>query len=211
MKNLYLDTETTGLPYKPASPRKYGKTHNTNGYPRLVQIAWILTDENDNTLTRHSHVIIPEGFSIPYEATSIHGITTKEAIQKGEPLLKVLHLFNQDLLEADRIIGHNLDFDEGVMSGELRRKGQRKALTKLQSIPEEDTMMSTIDFCAIPFRNNKERYSEEKYKYPKLCELYCKLFGHGFDNAHDAMADIEATRQCHVELHKRNIMRPGSE
>ena len=38
-------------------------------------------------------------------------------------------------------------------------------------------------------------------------ELYTKLFGNGFDGAHDAMADIVATKECFFELLRRGIVR----
>lgn len=206
MKNLYFDTETTGLPYRQDPARRCGQTHNSNGYPRLVQLAWILTDENDNTLSRQSHIVRPEGFSIPGESASIHGITTAEALEKGKPLLDVLHIFSKDLLQADNIIGHNIGFDESVLFGELRRKGQRKAMAWLEHLPETDTMRSTVEFCAIPFPENWQGSYDSEYKYPKLCELHYKLFGSTFENAHDALADIEATRRCYIELCRRGIL-----
>ena len=38
------------------------------------------------------------------------------------------------------------------------------------------------------------------YKYPKLGELYYKLFNKHFNNQHNAMADVEATYECYKEL-----------
>jgi DNA polymerase III epsilon subunit-like protein len=48
-------------------------------------------------------------------------------------------------------------------------------------------------------------------KKPKLRMLYEHLFGENFAHAHDAMADIEATKDCFVELAKRGeiIVRDG--
>ena len=63
-------------------------------------------------------------------------------------------------------------------------------------------MKQTVDFCAIPSTNSY--YSD--YKYPKLTELYTKLFGHAFSGAHDAMADIKATKECFFELKRRGII-----
>ena len=59
-------------------------------------------------------------------------------------------------------------------------------------------MHSTTDFCAI------EGYYG--HKWPKLEELYFKLFGSNFDNAHSAIADIEATAKCFWELKSRSIL-----
>lgn len=40
----------------------------------------------------------------------------------------------------------------------------------------------------------------------KLQELYTKLFGHGFEEAHNSQADILATMRCYFELCKRGIL-----
>ncbi|MBR3480843.1 MAG: hypothetical protein IKH32_09190 [Prevotella sp.] len=60
------------------------------------------------------------------------------------------------------------------------------------------TMQSSTDFCRI-----RGYYG---YKFPKLQELYWKLFGEDFDDAHNAMSDIEATERCFWELKKSGII-----
>ena len=55
------------------------------------------------------------------------------------------------------------------------------------------TMKASKDYCAIP-KTSKE------FKMPKLQELYKKLFGNPFDNAHNALADIQATAKCYWRL-----------
>jgi hypothetical protein len=40
-------------------------------------------------------------------------------------------------------------------------------------------------------------------KWPKLIELYKFLFWKEFENTHDAMADIEATKDCFLKLCKK--------
>ncbi len=59
------------------------------------------------------------------------------------------------------------------------------------------------DFCEIPG-------GYYGYKPPKLQELYQKLFGTTFDNAHDAMADVKATKKCFFELIRRGAIVPPS-
>jgi exonuclease RNase T and DNA polymerase III len=61
------------------------------------------------------------------------------------------------------------------------------------------TMQATIQYCNIPGRFGP--------KWPKLMELYTKLFGQEFDGAHDAMADIVATKECFFELIRRGVVR----
>ena len=106
---IFFDTETTGLSRKT---------------DRLVQIAWILVDLSDNSeLNCGSHLIRPDGFEIPYRATEKHGIDTKLAMNKGEPLGSVLNLFNSDLQRADILVGHNIPFDINMISAEFKRFG----------------------------------------------------------------------------------------
>lgn len=58
-----------------------------------------------------------------------------------------------------------------------------------------------MDICKIP---NLFGYSciGQSYKYPKLDELYFKLFNKHFESQHDAMADIQATYDCYYKLKK---------
>lgn len=42
--------------------------------------------------------------------------------------------------------------------------------------------------------------AEMNSKWPKLQELYKVLFGHSFEGAHNAMADVVATKDCFWEM-----------
>ena len=53
-------------------------------------------------------------------------------------------------------------------------------------------MHGTTDFCKIS--------GPYGYKWPKLSELHYKLFKKGFDEAHNAAVDINATAKCFWEL-----------
>ena len=55
-------------------------------------------------------------------------------------------------------------------------------------------------FCTMKDINHIEDLPKKR---PKLSLLYTHLFGEVFDHAHDAMADIQATKDCFVELCKR--------
>jgi len=60
------------------------------------------------------------------------------------------------------------------------------------------TMQSTTDYVAIP--------GNYGYKWPKLGELHQKLFGFGFEEAHNAAADINATAKCFWEAKRLGIL-----
>ena len=55
-----------------------------------------------------------------------------------------------------------------------------------------DTKDEGTQFCAIP--------GPRGFKWPSLGELHHALFNKGFDDAHDAAADVEATTRCFLEL-----------
>ena len=187
---LFFDTETTGVPlnYKASSS-------DTKNWPRLVQLAWVLTDEEGNRIHTGNLIVKPEGFIIPTDATRVHGITTQRANEEGVPLAEVIEQFKADLDVATYIVGHNIEFDKKIVGAEMIRLGMKDIMDSKKSYC---TMQSSINFCKI--------LGKYGYKYPKLQELYKKLFGTEFDNAHDAMNDIEATEKCFWELRKRKLI-----
>ena len=86
---LFFDTETTGLPRNWKAP-----VTDLNNWPRMIQIAWILSDNKGNRIESDDFIIKPENFKIPIEASKVHGISTEKAINEGEELEKVLLMFN---------------------------------------------------------------------------------------------------------------------
>ncbi len=60
---LIFDTETTGLPRDHSAPL----TEFSN-WPRMVQIAWQLHDNQGDLIEAESYIIQPDGFTIPYNA-----------------------------------------------------------------------------------------------------------------------------------------------
>ena len=187
---LFFDTETTGIPIDYKAP-----SSDTDNWPRLVQLAWILEDEKGNMVNTNNLIISPDGFTIPNDASKVHGITTEIAMKEGIPLDKAINQFIEDFNSARYIVGHNVDFDKKIVGAEMIRLGMKDIMDSKKSYC---TMQSSIDFCKIPGKYG--------YKYPKLQELYKILFGCEFDNAHDAMSDIEATKKCFWELRKRKLI-----
>lgn len=191
-KYLFFDTETTGIPKDYKAP-----CTNTDNWPRLIQLGWLLTDAAGRILSEGNHIVRPDGFEIPKAASDVHGITTEFALENGKPLLDVIFIFGADLNQADCVVGHNLDYDLHIVGAEYVRLGYDSRI--MFARPTLCTMQATIQFCNIPGRFGP--------KWPKLMELYSKLFGQGFDGAHDAMADIVATKDCFFELIRRGVVR----
>lgn len=181
---LFFDTETTGLPRNWKSP-----VSDLNNWPRLVQLAYLFYDNNGNRISGGDHIIKPEGFTIPADASNIHGITQERAIREGKPLLTVLQSFQSLINQADYLVAHNMSFDEKIVGAEFLRNRMQDSIAMKKKIC---TMQSSTNFCAID--------GPYGYKWPKLSELHYKLFRTGFEEAHNASVDINATAKCYWEL-----------
>ncbi|MEE1254158.1 MAG: leucine-rich repeat protein [Paludibacteraceae bacterium] len=193
-KYLFFDTECNGLP----QDYKLGVSA-TDNWPRLIQLAWIVTDEEGNEISRKSRIVYPKGFCIEPVVANLTGISNQRAQQEGIDLNDALSEFMEDIAKVEVIIGHNVNFDRHIVGCELYRlSGAYNALMNKDYIC---TMQSSINYCAIPSNS-----FWGGYKWPKLEELYRKLFGHMFDNAHDALADVSATKECYFELRKKKIL-----
>ena len=87
---LIFDTETTGLPQNFNAPLS-----DSDNWPRMVQIAWQLHDENGELIENQDYIIKPEGYDIPFNATRIHGISTKMRRNREGTCRKVLEEFTE--------------------------------------------------------------------------------------------------------------------
>ena len=179
---IFFDSETTGVPRDYKSP-----TTDTSNWPRMVQLGWILMDGEGNRLSQKDYIIRSDGYTIPDDVVRIHGITTQRALEEGLDLAPVVDEFMADFDQATFIVGHNIDFDKKILGAELIRSKRTYC-----------TMQTGTNFCRIPGKYG--------YKWPKLQELYIKLFGHDFDGAHNAMSEIEATQECFWELRRRRLI-----
>lgn len=191
---IIFDTETTGLPRNYDAPMT-----DLDNWPRLVQIAWQLHDAKGKLLSNHNYIVKPEGFTIPYNAEKVHGISTARATKEGHALDKVLAVFHEDVEKANYLVGHNIGFDINVVGSEFLRK---QIPMKLQSMKEMDTKDLSTDYCALPGGKGG------KFKWPTLTELHRKLFGVGFEDAHDAAYDVAATAKCFFGLITQKVISP---
>ena len=190
MRILFFDTETTGLPKDWKAP-----VEQLDNWPRLVQIAWQVFNQEGDLLEEHEYIIKPVGFIIPLEASAVHKITTEKALETGVDLLAILKVFSSSVKSCGLLVAHNYSYDYNIMGSELLRNGLENTLKNKEHIC---TKSASTDFCKISTPNG--------YKWPKLEELYDILFDETF-NAHNALDDIRATARCFWELQKKNIIK----
>jgi DNA polymerase III epsilon subunit-like protein len=192
MKIIVFDTETTGFP-TPGQPLEK--------QPYLCQFAAIVLEYNPQNkaiieLSR-TDILIKPPIAIPAECTNIHGITdAMVANQKtfSEHAPALLGLFRS----ADIAIAHNLIFDQQLIEFELERAGLDKKFLPAQIY---DSMKETKDLCKLPGRNGN-------YKSPRLMELHQFLVGQPFQEAHNAIKDVEALSRCVKVLLEQGFYQP---
>lgn len=187
---LVFDTETTGLPKNWGAP-----VEDLDNWPRIVQLAYAFYDDKKKVQSIGSAIIKPDGFVIPQEVARIHGINQARAVKTGIPLKEALKDINLFLKNSKILIAHNIKFDIKVLGAEFLRTNIKTNLFDLERIC---TMFKSTRYCAIK--------SDRGFKWPKLEELYTKLFGKGFEDAHDARVDVLACASCFFELIKKGII-----
>jgi DNA polymerase III epsilon subunit-like protein len=176
-------------------------------WPHVVQFSYIVFDTESNKIVKikDSIIKVPDGFTITEENAKIHGITTEISLAKGVDLLPVLEEFFADFDSSDHIVGHNVSFDINMIKAELQRlimnssdKKLQEYLTKINTSTKfYCTMQETIELCAIEL---KDKYGRPYKKFPKLVELYQKMFGVTPKNLHNSLNDVIVCLRCFIKL-----------
>ena len=191
----FFDSETTGLVPKGADYKT-----DYNEFPHIVQLGWILNG------IEKEYIIKPDGWVIPDEAAAIHGITTEIALAKGVPFEGVIKEFIADCKASKVIVGFNIYFDTSILKANILRFGDMEfynndvdpALDKYKRV---DVMRKVIKFVDAPKADGKKGA-----KFPKLTELYAKIFGTEYAGAHGALADVRALVACMPKLLEENLI-----
>jgi DNA polymerase-3 subunit alpha len=191
---LFFDCETTGIPGKGAK-----WDIDFMQFPYVVQLAWIIDGKE------RSYIVEPEGWEIPDEVVAIHGITTEIALAEGIPFSELIDEFTEDAARSGFIVAHNIHFDTSLIKANILRSVGREyydskvedALSKGKRI---DTMMKTIKFVNAKYPDGRAG------KFPKLEELFEKLFPGETFRAHDALEDVNALVRCLPELIRLGVI-----
>jgi len=183
---LFLDTETSDM-------YKFKKYFEDPSQPWIVQLGFILS-ERDAIYQEGNLIIKANGRNIEPGAENVHCITKETSEKVGLPESLVLELLANLIDITDTIVCHNIGFDLRVISAVAWPFFDDSLLDKLGK-PKYHycTMLEGTKRCKLPGRFGN-------YKWPKLQELHTYLFGEEFKDAHDALADVRATRRCYYEM-----------
>lgn len=151
---------------------------------RIVELAYILY-ENGEIIEKDTMRFNPE-MSIPAVTSRIHGIYDKDV--QNEPTFKDKAVELRELFSDDAImVGYNILFDIKFLKEEFKRAG-------IKGFTGKNT---TLDPMKI-WKNIAPRH--------RLVDAHKVFVGGKFDNAHSALADIEATVSVlYAMLDKFNI------
>lgn len=201
---LVYDTETDGI-----CDHKLSDDHPSQ--PHLVQLGAKLVDDAGVTKMRVSLIVKPDGWIIPDGAARVHGITTEFATKYGLPRRVVLATFTQMRAVANRIVCHNLVFDEKVMACQIAQEGITPAH------PGPTQRLCTLEISApivnLPPTARMKAAGFDKPKPPKLEEAYKFFFNEDLVGAHDALIDADACDRVFQHLmthHIDRIPRPAA-
>ena len=197
---LIFDTETTGLPKDFSAP-----ISDIQNWPRCIQLAWQLHGSNGELIETKNYIIKPNGFTIPYNSQKIHGISTERAENEGWPIELVLKDFSNTLSKTKYFVGHNILFDLNIIFTEFYRLNEVYIIEKdvdFYCVKKDGFIWNSLDTMTQKTANYCQILGGRsgRFKYPKLTELYFKLFNTQFDEAHNASADVAATARSFFEL-----------
>jgi len=185
---LFYDTETTGLPI-------FKEPSNHHGQPNIVQLAAALVDpETRKTVSSMDVIIKPDGWTIPKEATAIHGISQEFALDVGIGLNEVIDMF-LSLWDRRLRIAHNELFDAQILGISQRKLGYftDSDLELWEYGTSECTQKMATSVLKLPPTSKMiSKGLIHQFKSANLRESYHHFFGHDFENAHSAMADVNA-------------------
>lgn len=170
---LFIDTETTWL-------------SSTDQILQFAAIYGIFDGKNfyeENRINQYINITT----KINFFAQRVHGIS-QSMVAEYNYIDHYIDDFLKYIDSSDHIIGHNISFDIRMLQQDCQRIGKHYNRDNIHT------------FCTM---KDIDHISDLPKKRPKLGLLYTHLFGKVFDNAHDAMADIEATKDCFLELAKR--------
>ena len=197
---LFYDTETTGLPdFKAPSEAPH--------QPHIVQLAALLVDpDSRQTIASMDVIVRPAGWTIPGEVAAVHGITTERAEAVGVQEKLAVELFMELWFHRPRV-AHNEQFDARIIRIALMRHQNHVVEEWAKPMPDvwkeggaECTARLATPICAIPPTDRMRAVGRFHHKTPNLGEAYRHFTGRDLENAHSAMADVQACRDVYFAI-----------
>lgn len=176
---MVYDTETSGL-------WDFKADWNAPHQPNLVQLG-IKVYTLDRKVVFETGINVdttsfPSWNGIHPEAEKTHGINEALLKQWGDSPTFAAKVLMKWAERSKLFVAHNEQFDYKIIQCFLHRAGFNPDF--YSGAQKYCTMMTSTNLCKIPSPSGRG------YKWPKLPEAYQHFFGKTFDNAHNALADV---------------------
>ena len=223
---LVFDVETTGLIPKVS---KTGSGPPITAYPHILQLSFCIYDLWETQVVRKydAYIDVADSVEISEFISGLTGITREICNSRGLPILDVLCDFYDAYMACDCIVAHNIEFDEKMVLVEIERNRELlirdapQCLTIFNTMYEAThnidkfcTMKKGTPICNISWdtpalnvatTSNEAvvaKTREPSKKFPKLAELYQKLFPNDVLNVqlHNSMVDVLVCLRCYLKM-----------
>lgn len=201
---IVYDTETSGPPL-------FSEPSEDPRQPHIVQLAaQLVCLDTRNVLESMDVIIKPNGWTIPKEVSDIHGITTERALAEGIDEAVALTQFLAMWQQRMRI-AHNESFDARIIRIAQSRFGYDETQLALWKGGKAlCTQRMATPLMKIPPTPKMRAAGFSKFKSANLQEAHQFFCGSKFDDAHSAMADVNACRAVYFAIldHKAKLAAP---
>jgi DNA polymerase III subunit epsilon len=182
--SLFVAPESVWVPWPHAEI--LGFDLETTGVDRFsdVPVSFALTTWRDGVVVDSATHLIDPGREIPEGASAIHGISTERARTEGWPLADAVELIAEWLVDASRrgvpVSGIKLDYDLTMLDVQCRALDGR-------GLAERGWTGPVLDALVLDRRLDKYRRGRRTLGH------LCAHYGVEIDQAHDALADAQAS------------------
>lgn len=188
-----FDTETSDL-----IPRGENMTNDLTKLPHALQISAAIYDPDTKEFSfTNDYIKIDESVKIHEKAFETHHLDHEFLKKNGVGIDNVLMKFEDDNTKVKTNIAHNFDFDKQMLSIEASRIGMDNMFLPNQR--HVCTMKKYKRMCNVKTKNDK---GEEYVKYPRLSELFKKVFPDDIlpDNMHNSLIDTLVCLRCYLKV-----------
>lgn len=183
---LAYDTETSGLPL-------FDQPSEDPRQPHIVQLAACLVDlDTRHTLASIDVIIRPEGWVIPDDVAAVHGITTERAQDLGVSESMALGMLLELWADGRPRVAHNESFDARIVRIALMRYEDGPLADRWKAGRAHCTQALSTQVLKLPPTQKMLAAGRRHHKSANLSEAYKHFTGRDLENAHSAMADVQA-------------------
>ena len=185
---LFVDTETSGI------PRDWNQPYSSfDHWPHIAQLAWVVCTREGEEVKAENHYIQPNDYDMSPESGSVHGLTLDFLRAHGQSRHSVMQRLHRDLLRYQPlVVAHFMQLDFHMVGVGFHRAGLKNLLLQLPT------------FCTMRATGKLVRYSPQGF--PRLGDLYQRLFHEPLLRAHDALVDARATARCFFEMRRQGTI-----